>query len=95
MFNEITTWVAMVELPAFAALFRMVLRNKNEINSEFEQLKGAQEQQISDLKDALADFKLHVARNYVSVNYLKDVESRLTNHLLRIEKKLDEVGKNR
>lgn len=95
MFNEITTWVAMVELPAFAALFRMVLRNKNEINSEFEQLKGAQEQQISDLKDALADFKLHVARNYVSVNYLKDVENRLTNHLLRIEKKLDEVGKNR
>lgn len=95
MFNEITTWAAMVELPAFAALFRMVLRNKNEINSEFEQLKGVQEQQISDLKDALADFKLHVARNYVSVNYLKDVENRLTNHLLRIEKKLDEVGKNR
>ncbi len=95
MFNEITTWVAMVELPAFAALFRMVLRNKKEADAELEQAKAAQEQQILDLKDALADFKLHVARNYVSVNYLKDVESRLTNHLLRIEKKLDEVGKNR
>ncbi len=95
MFNEITTWAAMVELPAFAALFRMVLRHKREMDSGLEQLKAAQEQQISGLKEALADFKLHVARNYVSVNYLKDVESRLTNHLLRIEKKLDDVGKNR
>lgn len=95
MFNEITTWVAMVELPAFAALFGMVLHNKKEADADLEQTKAAQEQQMSDLKDALADFKLHVARNYVSVNYLKDVESRLTNHLLRIEKKLDEVGKNR
>ena len=44
-------------------------------------------------RDALAEFKLHVARNYVSVNYLKDVENRLTDHLLRIEKKLDGVGR--
>ena len=46
-------------------------------------------------KEALADFKLHVARNYVSTNYLKDVENRLTNHLLRIEKKLDDVGRGK
>ena len=49
MFNEITTWVAMVELPAFAALFRMVLRNKKEADAELEQAKAAQEQQILDL----------------------------------------------
>jgi hypothetical protein len=37
----------------------------------------------------LADFKLDIARNYASIAYLKDVENRLTAHLLRIEAKLD------
>lgn len=41
------------------------------------------------LRDGLADFKLDVARNYVSIPYLKDIEKRLTAHLLRIEAKLD------
>lgn len=40
-------------------------------------------------KDALADFKLHVAEKYASVEYLKDVEERLIKHLGKIEKKLD------
>lgn len=82
MFGEYYTWVAMIEVPIFAALFRMLIRNKKDC-----------EQDINYCKEALSDFKLHVARNYVSVNYLKDVESRLTNHLLRIEKKLDDVGR--
>lgn len=95
MFNEMTTWMVMVELPVFAALFRLVCRNKKETDAGLNLLKAAQEQNTSGLKEALSDFKLHVARNYVSVNYLKDVENRLTDHLLRIEKKLDDVGKNK
>ncbi len=94
MFNELTNWIAMVELPIFAALFRTVNRNKKEADVEIEHLKDAHDAHVSNLKDALSDFKLHVARNYVSVNYLKDVENRLTDHLLRIEKKLDGVGRN-
>ena len=43
----------------------------------------------------MSDFKIHVARNYVSINYLKDVENRLTEHLLRIEKKIDDAGRGR
>ncbi|MCZ8312037.1 MAG: hypothetical protein O9320_14425 [Magnetospirillum sp.] len=41
-----------------------------------------------DLAARLADFKLEIARNYASIAYLKDVENRLTAHLLRIEAKL-------
>ena len=67
---------------------------KKEADTGIEHLKEAHDAHVSNLKDALADFKLHVARNYVSVNYLKDVENRLTDHLLRIEKKLDGVGRN-
>lgn len=95
MFNEITTWAAMVELPIFVTLFRMLAKAKKEIDGEIAGIKDGHEHQQASLREALSDFKLHVARNYVSVNYLKDVESRLTNHLLRIEKKLDEVGRNK
>lgn len=94
MFNELTNWIAMVEIPIFAALFRWVGKNKQEAENGISGLTKAHNQHISVLKDSIADFKLHVARNYVSVTYLKDVENRLTNHLLRIEKKLDGVGKN-
>lgn len=81
---EIINWVAMVVVPAVAGLFRMMTKQKKETDL-----------QILSCRDALAEFKLHVARNYVSINYLKDVENRLTDHLLRIEKKLDDVGRQK
>ena len=82
MFFDTFNWVTMIELPLLAALFRIICRQKKDC-----------ENSVGFCKDALAEFKLHVARNYVSVNYLKDVETRLTDHLLRIEKKLDGVGR--
>ena len=78
MFLDTFNWVTMIEIPLLAALFRIIFRQKRDC-----------ENSIGFCRDALAEFKLHVARNYVSVNYLKDVENRLTDHLLRIEKKLD------
>jgi hypothetical protein len=39
--------------------------------------------------------KLHVATHYASVAYLKDVEARLVQHLLKIEAKLDRVAEHR
>ena len=80
MFLDTFNWVTMIEIPLLAALFRIIFRQKRDC-----------ENSIGFCRDALAEFKLHVARNYVSVNYLKDVENRLTDHLLRIEKKLDGV----
>ena len=82
MFLDTFNWVTMIESPLLAALFRIIFRQKRDC-----------ENSIGFCRDALAEFKLHVARNYVSVNYLKDVENRLTDHLLRIEKKLDGVGR--
>lgn len=82
MFLDTFNWVTMIEVPLLAALFRIIFKQKKDC-----------EIAIGFCKDALADFKLHVARNYVSINQLKDVETRLTDHLLRIEKKLDNVGR--
>jgi len=79
MYDEIFKWLAMIEIPVFATIFRGLFLYKKDI-----------EQELSELKNQLYEFKIHVARNYVSNTYLKDVENRLTAHLLRIEKKLDQ-----
>ena len=84
MNSEIFSWVNMIEVPIFAALFRMIIKGKKDVDDS-----------STIIKDGLAEFKVHVASNYVSSNYLKDVENRLTSHLLRIEKKLEEARRNR
>ncbi len=76
--NEFVNWLAMIEIPIFAGLFRLLMKNKKEADT------GLRLQQ-----DVLSEFKLYAARNYVSIACLKDVENRLTEHLLRIEDKLD------
>ncbi len=77
--NELVNWLAMIEIPIFAGLFRQLLKNKKEVDGDLQQQR-----------DNIAEFKLYAARNYVSFAGLKDVEKRLSEQLRRIEKKLDE-----
>jgi hypothetical protein len=44
-------------------------------------------------RNELADFKLEVARTYVPLSLIRDLDSRLSLQLLRIEEKLDEVSR--
>ena len=74
MFNELFNWLAMIELPVFAALFRMIAKQRRE------------------MEEYLLESQNHTDGR---VDLCKDVENRLTNHLLRIEKKLDDVGRGK
>jgi hypothetical protein len=44
---------------------------------------------LARTRDELAAFKLEVARTYVPLSLIRDVDQRLSQHLLRIEEKLD------
>lgn len=44
-------------------------------------------------RDELTEFKLEVARTYVPLSLIRDLDSRLSLQLLRIEEKLDEVSR--
>ena len=92
MTGELFSWVTMIEVPLFLCLFRMMSKNRTRFEEEIMEIKSSYEHKISDCREMLSDFKIYVARNYVSTTYLKDVENRLTEHLLRIEKKLDTTG---
>ncbi|OKH89135.1 hypothetical protein [Thalassospira sp. TSL5-1] len=82
-------WLTMVELPVLAGLFWLIWRSRAEFQRDLDRLSARGQRDIQDTREALAGFKLDVARNYVSIPYLKDVERRLTAHLLRIEAKLE------
>ena len=84
MLGEIFDWIAMIEIPIFASLFSFLFKQRKDT-----------ENAIGMCKDALSEFKVHVARNYVSAATLKDVENRLTEYLLRIEKKIDKMEEKR
>lgn len=77
-------WVTAVEIPVLAGLFLLFWRQRQE-----------QAAAIDALKAELAAFKLEVAKSYASTQALKDVEVRLTAHLVRIERKLDGVTAER
>lgn len=86
---DLIWWITAVELPALASLFWMIWRNRRDFETELTEIREHGEQRTSDARENLSAYKLEVAKNYASIAYMKDVERRLTGHLVRIENKLD------
>ncbi len=88
---DILWWISAVELPALAGLFWLIWRNRQETGLAIDDARHKSETGLAYLRENLAAFKLEVAKTYASIAYLKEVERRLTDHLIRIEDKLDAV----
>lgn len=82
-------WVTAVELPALGSLFWLAWRTRRDGDLADDVLRLHCDEAILGLREALAAYKLEVAKSYASIGYLKEVERRLTQHLIRIETKLD------
>lgn len=89
---DVIWWITAVELPALAGLFWLTWRNRQDADEEIEETRRSYELGQTQLRENLSAFKLEVAKTYASIAYLKEVERRLTSHLIRIENKLDNVG---
>ncbi len=85
-------WVTAVELPALGGLFVLIWRARSEADDRMDEIEHKVEVAGSQLREALAAYKLEVAKTYATTGTLRDVERRLTEHLVRIEAKLDAVG---
>lgn len=86
---DLMWWITAVELPALGALFWLAWRNRRDAEAAIEAARRLNESAVAALRDGLAAYKLEVAKSYASIPYLKEVEARLTGHLIRIENKLD------
>lgn len=88
-YGELGWWITAVDLPALAGLFWLIWRTRNENEKAVQHLRDVVDARNAQLREALSAFKLEVAKNYASISDLRDLESRLVGHLLRIEAKLD------
>jgi len=84
---DLIWWVSAVEIPTLAGMLWLLFRFRGDGQQALESV----ERRADRLRDGLANFKLDVARTYASISELKDVEQRLTEHLVRIEAKLDQA----
>lgn len=82
-------WITVVDLPALGGLFWLIWRTRRESEQAVRRLRDIVEARNAQMREALAGFKLEVAKSYASITELKELESRLVGHLLRIEAKLD------
>jgi len=92
---DVVWWITAVEIPALAGLYWLIWRNRRDTDTAVAGGRAACEAAITRLSDNLAAYKLEVAKSYASIAYLREVEKRLTGHLLRIEDKLDAVNSRR
>lgn len=83
-------WLNAAQAPIVGALTWLVHGIRRDLDridrGDLRQVDG-----LSRTRDELAAFKLEVARTYVPLSLIRDVDRRLTEQLLRIENKLGEV----
>jgi hypothetical protein len=81
-------WITAVEVPVLGCLFWLIHHGRRESEQTILQLYREIQGNLNVVLDNLAQSKLEVARLYATIADLKDVEQRLTDHLLRLEARL-------
>lgn len=81
-------WITAVEVPVLGCLFWMVHHGRRESERALLRIYREIQSNLNTVLQNLAHSKVEVARLYATVADLKDVEKRLTDHLLRLEERL-------
>ncbi len=90
--QDLIWWITVFDLPAMGGLFWLIWRTRRDGEQAVGHVQDLLERRSNQLREGLNGFKLEVAKNYASHNDLRDLEERLTQHLLRIEAKLDRTA---
>lgn len=90
--NELAWWITVVDLPAMGGLLFLIWRTRRDSEITARHLRDVIDARNSQMRDALAAFKLEVAKSYASISDMRELETRLVAHLLRIEAKLDKTA---
>ncbi len=88
---EPTWWISVIEVPIVGALFWMIHGLRQDVQSRIEHGAERGSNALERTRDDLASFKLEVARTYVPLSLIREVDQRLSAQLLRIEAKLDDT----
>jgi hypothetical protein len=77
--TAILWWIVAVDIPLITGVITLFARFRRDMDDA-----------MTALRDMLTHYKLEVAQSYASISQMKDLESRLVAHLLRIESKLEQ-----
>ncbi len=92
MSQDLIWWVTAVDIPVISALFWLIWKTRRDAHNAIQAMRQSLDHRSDQLKDALNGFKLEVAKYYASQGDLRNLETRLVSHLLRIESKLDSTA---
>jgi hypothetical protein len=87
-------WTTAIELPVLGCMFWLIHHGRRESERALLRIYREIQGNLSMVLDNLAQSKLEIARFYATVNDLKDVEQRLTDHLIRLETRLTYLSAN-
>lgn len=85
-------WITAIDLPVLSGMFWLILRIQRDAQEAIDTLSDMLDVRSTQLREGLSAFKLEVAKSYASVTDMKDLETRIVAHLLRIEAKLDQTA---
>lgn len=86
-------WITAVEAPVVAALFWMIHGLRKDLHDRIERAGQRDSDALNRTREDLAQFKLEVARIYVPLSLIRDLDRRISDHLVRIEEKIEEVSR--
>jgi len=86
-------WFTANEAPVVAALFWMIHGLRRELHARIQRGDERDSDALTRTREDLAQFKLEVARTYVPLSLIRDLDKRLSDHLVRIEEKLEDVSR--
>ena len=81
-------WTTAIEAPVLGCMFWLIHHGRRESERALIRIYREIQGNLNMVLDNLAQSKLEIARFYATVTDLKDVEQRLTDHLLRLETRL-------
>jgi hypothetical protein len=84
---------ALAEAPLVLVLLWMMTNLRREVQGRAEPPPAPPPPPHDTAREDLAAFKLEVARAYVPLSLIRDLDARLTQQLSRLEEKLDEVSR--
>lgn len=80
--EQLLWWVIAFQLFAIFVMAIVLLVTRHNTREAIEVLRYSHEHAIAEMRERLNAYKLEVAKTYTSIPYLKEVERRLTSHLI-------------
>lgn len=91
---ELYWWLRAIDAPLFLLLLWLVHGIKRDLGQRISHGDSLTSTGLQRTREELAAFRLEVARTYVPLSLIRDVDRRMSEQLLRIEERLEALRRD-